>query len=533
MRWITRLGAIVLWWAASPALGQVQERRIATNDSAEAATWNARLQAMADAGEIRLARTREDTLVPDRRHHRYAQLHRGVPVWGGELVVQTGSQGVVSVFGTLYEGIDIDATPALSPDAALGVVRGQGGVPFGRHGRPELVVAPLADGRYALAYKIRARRAGFDIRLYFVDAKSGNIAMELNDLQAQAAVGTGTGVLGDRQKVSARPSGGDFVADDQLRPPAIATFDYRGDFFRLDADFPALPASALAVDDDNTWTDGANVDAHVYAGFTYDYYFKRFGRRGLDNANIAIRGVTHPVNREDVFSYPDNIIGLFFVNAFYAGDGIMIYGEGLPERITFLGKRWNYWSGALDLVAHELTHGVTDYSSGLIYQNESGALNEAFSDMMATSAEFFFQPAGSAPLQADYILFEDIIVPGGIRSLQNPTAYGDPDHYAIRFRGSDDNGGVHTNSGIANHAFFLAIEGGTNRYSGLPVTGVGGSNREQIEKVFYRAFTEMLPASAAFVTARAATIQAARDLYGAGGAVEAAVAQAWNAVGVN
>ncbi|HJS57496.1 MAG TPA: hypothetical protein VKA01_05270, partial [Vicinamibacteria bacterium] len=103
MRWITRLGAIVLFGTASPALAQVQERRIATNDAAEAAAWNARLQAMADAGEIRLVRSREDALVPDRRHHRYAQLHRSVPVRGGELVVQSGSQGVVSVFGTLYD----------------------------------------------------------------------------------------------------------------------------------------------------------------------------------------------------------------------------------------------------------------------------------------------------------------------------------------------------------------------------------------------------------------------------------------------
>jgi len=297
---------------------------------------------------------------------------------------------------------------------------------------------------------------------------------------------------------------------------------------------PDLFDRDLASDDDNTWTDGANVDAHVYAGYTYDYYFKRFGRHGLDNANIAIRSVTHPVNRDDIFNYSGDIVGFFYLNAFYNGDGVMIYGEGLPEGyVDFAGRYWNYTSGALDIVSHELTHGVTDYSSHLIYRDESGALNEAFSDMMATGVEFFFQPAGSGPMHADYLMGEDVITPGGLRSMQHPMAYGDPDHYAIRFRGSQDNGGVHTNSGIPNHAYYLAIEGGTNRYSHLSVTGVGGGNREQIEKVFYRAFTEMLPSSANFKTARAATIQAARDLYGAGGAVEAAVTQAWNAVGVN
>ena len=226
------------------------------------------------------------------------------------------------------------------------------------------------------------------------------------------------------------------------------------------------------------------------------------------------------------------IVPDFYLNAFYAGDGIMVYGEGLPAGVTSGGQAVDFFSGALDIVTHELTHGVTDYSSRLIYQNESGALNEAFSDMMATGAEFFFQPAGTGNLRADYLIAEDVIRPGGIRSLSNPGAFGDPDHYSIRFTGTDDDGGVHINSGIPNHAFYLAIEGGTNRTSGLSVIGVGAANREQIERVFYRAFTQMLPANATFSIARAATLQAARDLYGAASAAERAVQQAWTAVGV-
>jgi Zn-dependent metalloprotease len=92
---------------------------------------------------------------------------------------------------------------------------------------------------------------------------------------------------------------------------------------------------------------------------------------------------------------------------------------------------------------------------------------------------------------------------------------------------------VHTNSGIPNHAFYLAIESGTNRTSGLSVQGVGAANREQIEKVFYRAFVFLLPPNATFSVARSATIQAARDLYGGGSAVERTVTEAWTAVGVN
>ena len=270
----------------------------------------------------------------------------------------------------------------------------------------------------------------------------------------------------------------------------------------------------------------------MYAGYTYDYYFKRFGRHGLDNADVAMSNITHPVNRAEIFSQPDEIVFQFYLNAFYAGDGVMVYGEGLPSNLTYFGQHWNYLAGGLDVVAHELTHGVTEYTSNLIYEGESGALNESFSDMMGTAVEFFFQPAGSGPLHADYLAGEDVVTPGGVRSLANPTLFGDPDHYSERYLGTQDNGGVHTNSGIPNHAYYLAIEGGTHRLSRVTVQGVGASNRDQIEKVFYRAFTQMLTPSANFHAARVATIQAARDLQGPGSAAERAVTQAWTAVGV-
>ena len=270
----------------------------------------------------------------------------------------------------------------------------------------------------------------------------------------------------------------------------------------------------------------------MYAGWTYDYYFKRFNRRGLDNNNRPIVSIVHPARRLDIFNpaVPDD----FFTNAFYdSGVGAMVYGVGLPAGFTSGGQTVDFLSGALDIVAHELTHAVTDYSSGLIYQNESGALNESFSDVMGTSAEFYFQQPGSGNLRADYLIGEDVFRPGGIRSMADPQAYGDPDHYSRRFTGTADNGGVHINSGIPNQVYYLAVEGGTNRTSGLSVQGVGAANREQIERVFYRAFTQMLPANATFAVARAATIQAARDLFSANSNAERAITQAWTAVGVN
>jgi thermolysin len=223
----------------------------------------------------------------------------------------------------------------------------------------------------------------------------------------------------------------------------------------------------------------------------------------------------------------------------------MVYGEGLPGGVYFssTGQRFDYFSGALDVVAHELTHGVTDYSSRLEYVNESGALNEAFSDIMGTSVEFFVQPAGNGQMQADYLIGEDIVVgvaagaPNGVRSMANPALYGQPDHYSTRVLlppdDDHDNGGVHVNSGIPNLAFYLAIEGGTNRTSGIRVQGVGAANREQIEKIFYRAFTQLMPSNADFSMARAITLRAAQDLYGLNSAPYNAVRDAWTAVGVN
>jgi Zn-dependent metalloprotease len=123
---------------------------------------------------------------------------------------------------------------------------------------------------------------------------------------------------------------------------------------------------------------------------------------------------------------------------------------------------------------------------------------------------------------------DEVVSGGGFRSLANPASYGDVDHYSKR---KPFVGGEYENSCIASHAFYLAIEGGTNRTSGMTVQGVGPTNREQVEKAFYRGFTS-LTSQATFGLARARTIESARTLYGSGSAVERAITQAWDAVGV-
>lgn len=530
------VGAACVAWS-TPAIGQDHPGLMTIQplgDLAQLQSWDNRLDQMMRDDALVLRRREPDPLVPGRTHERLDQYHQGVRVVGGDVTRQFADGLTISIFGRLYDGIEVDVQPTLSTEEATDALRELTGVTLGPSRRPELVVLPLANERYALAYRARVMSGG-SLTTYFLDAHSGAVLKQRSDLRSQAIVGDARGVLGDRKKISVQAQGGRFVAQDLLRPPSIVTFDMQGDIDRT-IDFlngvVGLGAGDLASDSDNDWREGGTVDAHVYAGLTYDYFFKRFGRRGLDGRDLPMTSLVNPVRREQFFSQTDEIINAFYLNAFYAGDGVMVYGVGLPSGLTLGGQVWDFLSGSLDVVAHELAHGVTDFTSQLIYENESGALNESFSDLMAVSVEFFFQPPGNVPGRADYLVGEDAIRPGGLRSMANPSQFGDPDHYSARFLGAEDNGGVHINSSIPNQAFYLAIEGGTNRTSGLTVAGVGSANRAQIERAFYRAFTQLLPAGATFSVARAATIQAARDLFGAGSAVERAIADGWTAVGV-
>jgi thermolysin len=447
----------------------------------------------------------------------------------------------------LYPEPGISTEPRLSAEAALTrIVESTGRAPIGRRA-PELVVLPMDDGSFRLTWFTHVLVKS-DVLAVFVDAQTGDEVLRYSDLHRQSAVGTGTGILGDRKKLATRQVSSGFLADDTLRPPSLITYDLKGAYLRaiaiLDGDFPAAQ-SDIASDTDNVWTDGAVVDAHAYIGYTYDYYFQRFTRRGLDDNNRQIRGLVHPARPADALSvYGD--FPFFFDNAGWCAvcgsdsQGFMYFGVGIPTGfVSFDGQRVANLAGSFDVVAHELSHAVTTYTSNLIYRNESGALNEAFSDIMAVGAEFYVASTGRSARPPDYIMGEDVFTPGnpgsrtGIRSLSNPAEFNQPDHYSRRFLGAGDNGGVHINSGIANHAFYLAIEGGTNRTSGLAVQGVSGANREQIERVFYRGFTQFLTPNASFAQARQATLRAASELYGDTSPAFRAVSQAWTAVGVN
>ena len=271
--------------------------------------------------------------------------------------------------------------------------------------------------------------------------------------------------------------------DTSIRPVKQLTVDYNHSIANNQSEVPSSPNGVFAKD--------TNVNVHTYLGWVYDYYYLMHGRHGIDNHNLKIVAFNHVFGA----SLHDNA-----------------YWDGTNKYMVFmdpLNTNWQIGAG-LDVIGHELTHGVTDYTSKLIYQFQSGALNEAISDIMATAIEFHFQAAGSGFNQADWVMGEDIYPTYSganyLRNLANPnaktTSYGPyPCHLNqyINLAGNNDYGGVHINCTIFGHAFYLLANGGTNPISHRAVTGIG---MEKAAQIYYRAFSHYLTSTASFVKCR-------------------------------
>jgi bacillolysin len=420
---------------------------------------------------------------------RYQQFVNGARVFGGQFTIYTDASGNrLAVVGAHYPHILATNQVRLSAGQAQAAVAKRPETAGGRF-FTELMLDP-ATGKYF--YEVESR--SFDSRwFYWVDAESGEVLNAYNGLTD----GTGIGVLGDTKDLTglttASGSGFRMVSADGRQ----TTYD-AGNRNRL--------PGTLATDSNDIWDtagrtspgQAALVDAHFYANVTDEYYLS-----------------VHSFNWMSF--YPQGMISSAHVqrnyaNAYWNGEQ-MAYGDGD-------GVEFRELSGDLDVVGHELSHGVTDATSDLIYQNESGALNEAFSDIMGTAIEFSYGTG-------NWTIGEDIdLLSNGFRNMANPNEDGDPSHYADRYTGTSDNGGVHINSGIANHWFYLLVSGGQNanpsRATGTNVQGIGMAAAEQIAFLGFTA----LPASANFCQARAGTVAVA-------GNYAANVADAWDEVGVD
>jgi len=461
---------------------------------------------------------RSFTLANGLTYERYQQVAGGAHVLGGQLTLYRDAAGsVVAVIGAHYPNIRasnrINLTAAEARQASARDVGAAG------QRLVQLQIDP-ASGRYFYAVETRRPASRW---IHWINAGNGQTLNKFNALAHDCngtAAPCGFGVqytedTGDVKDLTGLTtlSGGDYLL---LSSDGRQETHDQGSSRR-----PFL--GPIAADADDSWVllgdespaQQALVDAHYYANVTDDYFLGVYGYDWVAEATAA--GANDRMEVHAHYSVDYN-------NAFWNGSYIAL-GDG--DQVTFEELT------ALDVVGHELTHGVTDFTSDLIYENESGALNESFSDIMGSSMEFWAESNGYEPattLEPDWWIGEDFDLRGdtvpGFRNMADPGEDGDPSHYDERYTGTDDNGGVHTNSGISNHWFYLLVNGGQNSdptyASGTNVAGIGLANAEPIA---FMGFTA-LPADATFCDARAGTIAVA-------GTYDANVADAWDEVGVD
>jgi bacillolysin len=456
-------------------------------------------------------------------YERYQQFHGSAAVLSAQLTVYRDSAGTaVTVIGAYYADVTAKNRVRVSrADARATAARDVTGA---ETRSVDLLINPKS-GRYF--FQVESR--GFALRwFHWVDAASGKVITRWNGLESDH----GVGVKGDVKDMNGTDNVG--TADDLTTFHSSSGHGAKSahwDLFSKDNRQKTYDAKNrnsqlfYVTDADNHWTQTgrtspgqpALVDAQYYANVTDDYFLGRHGLSWTSCYSAGMQSVAH---------YKRN-----YNNAFWNGT-YTVYGDGD-------GAVFREFSGGLDVVSHEHTHGVTDCTSNLVYQNESGALNEAFSDILGNSAEFFAAANGLDAAPADWWIGEDVYLAAttipGFRNMADPAEDNDPDHYSERYTGTDDNGGVHSNSGIPNHAYYLLVNGGSNAgearghaHSGPVVTGIGLADAERI---FFLGFTG-LPSSASMCQARLATVAQAESIHGSLSQQKQSTQDAWEAVGV-
>ncbi|PYV13005.1 MAG: peptidase M4 family protein [Acidobacteria bacterium] len=271
-----------------------------------------------------------------------------------------------------------------------------------------------------------------------------------------------------------------------------------------------LPGLLVRGEGNPRGKDVAVNEAYDGSGATYDLYAKVFDRNSIDGRGMRLDSTVH--------------YGKNYDNAFWNGRQ-MVYGDGD-------GQVFGRFTKALDVIGHELTHGVTQFEAALVYRDESGALNESISDVFGSLVKQ--HKLGQSVTGASWLIGEGLFLPGiaakGLRSMKAPgTAYDDPllgkdpqpGHIRDYVRTLDDNGGVHINSGIPNRAFYeLAAR-------------LGGNAWEKAGQIWYRTLRTRLEPNATFHDAARATFAAAGELYGSRSKEQAAVRAAWAEVGLS
>ncbi|MGI5454632.1 M4 family metallopeptidase [Streptomyces sp. CA-249302] len=521
----------------------------ALTPAAQAADRPTRSNAIANAAEALLSHaaalgltSTEGTSVRDvivdkdgTQHVRYDRTYRQLPVLGGDFVVHLTPNGTYRSSNRATRGeISLASiVPSISaPKAADLAANALRAVNLGETlkkltAKPQLVVDAL-HGTPKLAWRTQAAAQdtlGNPVaRTVITDARTGAQIDAWDDIET--ASGDGNSLYSGTVPLETTLSGSTY----QLKDPTRGN-TYTGDAANktdlcfLTSICISRAPSTVFTDADNHWGTGATsdrataaVDAQYGTDVTWDFYKNTFGRSGIAGDGKGSYNRVHYGNK--------------YNNAFWDDSCFcMTYGDG--DGTTF-GPLVS-----LDVAGHEMTHGVTSKTAALTYSGESGGLNEATSDILGTLVEWY---ADNSSDPGDYLIGEKIVKSGfgrdALRYMDKPSKDGNSADYWSSSVGNLD---VHYSSGVANHFAYLLAEGSGAKtingvsynsptYNGSTVTGIG---RAKLGAIWYRALTVYMTSSTNYAGARTATLNAAKDLYGAGSTEYNAVAAAWSAVNVN
>ncbi|PWB69126.1 hypothetical protein C3F09_10590, partial [candidate division GN15 bacterium] len=456
-----------------------------------------------DAGnELKLLRQETDRL--GETHVRLDQVYQGLPVWGCQKIVHfRDANTIYMVAGQTIPTPRVSTTPKVASSAAEATASSSVKSAIGTEPvktSSELMIYP-DNGTAKLVWQVVVSGVQSPTIKWrvFVDAVTGAVVMQYNDVKEDGpTVSTGIGVGHKPYTIQTYQFGLDYEMLDASRPMfvppvsnlqgVITTYDNRTGQLYLD------PNRDNVFDDDSAMQ--AAVSAQAFAGLTYQYFMDAFGRNSYDNLGSGLTMTVH---------YGTNL------NNAYGGGGFIQFGDG--DGINYLP-----FSGDLDVVAHEFTHSVTEYTANLIYTFASGALNESYSD-------FFGKMVDSN----NWLLGDDIrlTTPGFLRSMQDPHQGPNPARFPFGYQPakmsewqdlpySNDNGGVHINSGVPNKAGYL-------------VANVIG--RAKAAQIWFRTLSMYLTPDADMNFWSSMTQQAAKDLYGFPSPEVAAVVDALDSIG--
>ncbi|MEU5255091.1 M4 family metallopeptidase [Streptomyces longwoodensis] len=450
-------------------------------------------------------------------HTRYERTYAGLPVLGGDLVVDTAksgdTRGVVKATRATIKVASL--TPAVPADQARKQalrLAADAGADSADAGRAPRKVVWAANGTPVLAYETVVgglQEDGTPNELHVVtDAATGKKLFAYQGIET----GTGNTMYSGTVTLGTSQSGSTYTLTDTAR----------GNHKTYNLNRGTSGTGTLFSGPDDVWGNGsasnaetAGADAHYGAALTWDYYKSVHGRSGIRGDGVGAYSRVH---------YGNNYVNAFWSDSCFC----MTYGDGSGNTHPLT---------AIDVAGHEMTHGVTSNTAGLNYSGESGGLNEATSDIFGTSVEFY---ANNASDVGDYLIGEKIDINGNgtpLRYMDKPSKDGASKDSWYSGIGSVD---VHYSSGPANHFFYLLSEGSGAKVingvsynsptsDGLPVTGIG---RAKAEKIWFRALSTKFTSTTNYAGARTGTLAAAGELYGTSSAEYKAVQDAWAAVAV-